>query len=122
MAMLVPLGPPLQTTVYPDLDAAKAALQAHARDNRYGVAIESSDKWRTFFRCSKGGRYDNRFKDSTVHPLRQRKNTSTMETGYKFQAVARSKPISGGLRSWTTTTAMMLSQLFRHYHNAELLP
>jgi hypothetical protein len=89
MAMPAPLGPPLQTAVYPYLDAAKDALQAHARDNGYRIAIESSDKRRTFFRCSKGGKYDNRFKDSTVHPSRQRKNTSTMKTRCKFQAVAR---------------------------------
>ena len=39
----------------------------------------------------KVARYDNRIKDSTVHPSRQRKNTSTIKTRCKFQAVARKK-------------------------------
>ena len=36
-----PLGSPLQTAVYPDLDAVRAALQARACGNGYGIAIES---------------------------------------------------------------------------------
>lgn len=89
MATPAPLGPQLPDGLYPDLDAVKAALQVHARGNGYGVAIESSRMDRTFWRCSKGGKYDNGFKDPSVHTSRQRKNTSTIKTGCKFQAVVR---------------------------------
>jgi hypothetical protein len=72
-----------------NLDAAKASLQAHARDNGYRIAIESSDKQQTFYGCSKGGMNDNSFKYSTVHPSQQHQNTSAIKTKFNFQAVAR---------------------------------
>jgi hypothetical protein len=89
IAMLALLSLLLLEALFLNLEAAKASLQAHAREHGYGIAIESSDKRRTFYRCSKGGSYDNRFKDSTVHLSQQRKNTSTMKTECKFRAVAR---------------------------------
>ena len=75
--------------VYPDSEAAKFALQEHARMNGFGISIESSTALRVFYRCAKGGKYNNRFKDTTKHVSRQRKNTSTMKTGCKYQVVAR---------------------------------
>jgi hypothetical protein len=62
-----PLGPPLAEAIYPDSTAAKAALQEHARVNGYGIGIDSSTQKRLFFRCAKGGKYDDRCKDPTVH-------------------------------------------------------
>jgi hypothetical protein len=84
-----PLGPLLAEAIYPSSTAAKAALQEHARVNGYGIGIESSTQKRIFFRCAKGGKYDDRFKDPTVQISKQCKNTSTMKTDCKFKAVVR---------------------------------
>jgi hypothetical protein len=57
--------------------------------NGYGIAVDSSSKKRVFYRCAKGGKYDNRHKDPTVHESKQRRDTSTMKTDCKYQAVAQ---------------------------------
>jgi hypothetical protein len=38
----LPLGPPPDEIVYCTLEAAKSALQNHARENGYGVSVMSS--------------------------------------------------------------------------------
>jgi hypothetical protein len=86
---IVPLGPSLAEAIYSNSTTAKAALQEHARINGYGIGIHSSTQKRVFFRCAKGGKYNNRCKDSTIHASKQRKNTSTMKTDCKFKAVVR---------------------------------
>jgi hypothetical protein len=70
------------------LAAAKAALQAHVGGNGYAISVESSTKRRAFYKCSKGGKYNAKCKDPSIHPLRQRPNTSTMKTDCLYQAVA----------------------------------
>ena len=84
---IVPLSPLLAEAIYPSSTAAKAALQEHARVNDYRIRIKSSIQKHIFFWCVKGGKYDDRFKDPTVHILKQCKNTSTMKTDCKFKAV-----------------------------------
>jgi hypothetical protein len=71
-----PLGPSVAEAVYTDPAAASAALQEHTRVNGYGIAVESSSKMPVFYRCEKGGKYDNRFKDPTVHESKQRRDTT----------------------------------------------
>lgn len=51
--------------------------------------MDSSSKKRVFYRCAKGSKYDNRHKDPTVHESKQRRDTSTMKTDCKYQAVAQ---------------------------------
>ena len=79
-----PLKPLVTKAVYTNPIAVRAALQEHARVNGYGIAVESSSKKRVFYRCAKGGKYDNRFKDPTVHESKQRRDTSTMKTNCKY--------------------------------------
>ena len=81
------LSPLLAEAIYPSSTAAKATLQEHTRVNGYGIGIESSTQKCIFFQCAKEGKYDNQFKDPTVHVSKQRKNTSTMKTDCKFKAV-----------------------------------
>jgi hypothetical protein len=87
--LLAPLGGPIGEAVYSDLAAAKAALQAHAGGNGYAISVESSTERRAFYKCSKRGKYNAKCKDPSVHPSRQRPNTSTMKTDCLYQAVAR---------------------------------
>jgi hypothetical protein len=49
------------------------------------TSIHSSRKQRAIFKRTKGGKYDDRAKDPTVHISRQRRNTSTIKTDCKYQ-------------------------------------
>lgn len=84
-----PLRPPIAKAVYPNPAAVKSALQEHARANGYRIAVDSSTTLQAFYRCFKGKKYDNRFKDPTMHESRQRKDTSTIKTNCKYRVVAR---------------------------------
>src|SRR5579871_3599654 len=64
-----PLGPPPPTTQYPNLEAIKTALQAHAAENRYATKVDSSTSKRASIICSKGGKYDSKGKSDTVAVL-----------------------------------------------------
>jgi hypothetical protein len=44
MATPAPLGPPLEEAIYADTKAAQVALQGHAQDNGYGIAVTSPKK------------------------------------------------------------------------------
>jgi hypothetical protein len=56
--LLAPLGPPPDEAIYKDPDAVKAALQAHARDNGYGISVTSSE---AILNGSFGGVWSRRF-------------------------------------------------------------
>jgi hypothetical protein len=79
--LLAPLSGSIDKAVYSDLAAAKAALQAHAGGNRYAISVESSTEWHVFYKCLKGGKYNTKCKDPSVHLSRQHLNTSTIKTG-----------------------------------------
>jgi hypothetical protein len=97
METYAPLGEPFPEAVYTNISAVKAALTAHARANRYAISTESTKAHRVLFRCAKGGKYDSRFKDPTVHQSKRRRNTSTIKSGCKFMVEARKE--AGGWRS-----------------------
>jgi hypothetical protein len=80
MATPAPLGPPPDEAIYEDIPAVKAALQKHAREHGYSISVGSSRDQRAYYSCSKGGKYQDKGKDPSVHESRQRKNTSTMKT------------------------------------------
>jgi hypothetical protein len=88
MPLLAPLGPAPDEAVYTDLKAVKAALNKHACDHGYGIGVASSRDQRAYYKCAKGGKYDDRGKVSTVHPTKQRRNTGTMKTDCPWRAVA----------------------------------
>jgi hypothetical protein len=102
LAQPAPLGAPFPEATYTDLSAVKADLQAYARENGFGISVDSSSNHRVFYRCAKGGKYDNRHKDSSVHESRQRNNTSTMKTGCQYRVVARNQAQEQGV-GWKTT-------------------
>jgi hypothetical protein len=89
MAMPAPLGPPFGEAVFKDFATIKAALQEHARINGFAISVHSSREQRAIFKCTKGGKYDDRGKDPTVHTSRQRRNTSTIKTDCKYQVQAK---------------------------------
>jgi hypothetical protein len=84
----VPLGLLIEEAIYPDLLSAKSALQTHAAGSGFAIAVESLTILRIFYRCAKGGKYNNRFKGNT-HELKQQKHTGTIKTGCKFRVAAR---------------------------------
>jgi hypothetical protein len=86
---LAPLGDPIDEATDSDSSTAKAALQEHAAGNGYAISAESSSDRRAFYKCSKGGKYNAKCKDPSVHLSRQRPNTSTLETDCPYKAVAR---------------------------------
>ena len=90
-----PLGPPIPLGVHPDPIAAKAALQAYARQNGYAITISSSSALRVFYMCSKGSKYDPKGKDPTTYKTKRCKNTSTMKTDCLYQAVACKDEVTG---------------------------
>jgi len=89
MATPAPLGPLFDEAVYKDFATIKAALQEHARINGFAISVHSSREQRAIFKCTKGGKYDDRGKDLTVHTSRQRRNTSTIKTNCKYQVQAK---------------------------------
>jgi Iap family predicted aminopeptidase len=89
MALLAPLGPGIAADTFSDAATVKAALQEHAKVNSYAISVESSNPKRIFFICTKGGYYSTKGKDPTIHPSRQRRNTSTIKTGCPYKVVAR---------------------------------
>lgn len=91
MASPAPLGPSITEGVFSDPKAAKAALQEHAQENCYAISVDSSNPRRVFYICTKGGKYNSKGKYPTVHPSRQRRNTSTIKTECPYKAVARNQ-------------------------------
>ena len=89
------LGLVLPEATYPTLEAVKAALQAHARRNRYAITVKSADSRRGFYMYSKSSKYDSKGKNLDTHETKRRKNTSTMKTDYPYRAVARKDDVSG---------------------------
>jgi FAR1 DNA-binding domain len=89
MDILAPLGEPFSEAIYTEISAVRAALEDHARTNGYAIGVKSSKAQRFLYRCSKGGKYDSRFKDPEVHESKRRRNTSTTKTGCKFMVEAR---------------------------------
>jgi hypothetical protein len=74
------LGPLIDEAVYPDLKAIMSTLDAYAQENRCRIAVVSSTPLHVLYRCSKGGNYNKRFKDPTMHLSKQRKDMYTMKT------------------------------------------
>jgi hypothetical protein len=64
-----PLGPPVATTTYDDLVAAKSTLQLHARAQGYSIAVEYKDekRGRAAFVCSKSEKYRATGKNPDMH-------------------------------------------------------
>jgi hypothetical protein len=100
-----PLGPPPPITPYPNLEAIKTALQAHAAENGYAIKVDSSTPKRASIICSKGGKYDSRGKSNAVHNTKRRRNTGTTKTDCQFPVSAtqnrREDPNDNSPESWT---------------------
>jgi hypothetical protein len=88
METLAPLGPPPDEIVYSTLEAAKSALQNHARENGYGVSVVSSRETRTAYGCAKGGKYRDT-RNPETHESKRRKNTSSMKTDCRWSVHAK---------------------------------
>ena len=88
MDAAAPLGPSPAEVVYVNSTDVKAALQKHAAENGYSIAVDSSWDERIFYKCSKSGKYRDH-KNPDMHDSKRRKNTSTTKTGCPFQVVAR---------------------------------
>jgi hypothetical protein len=80
MATPAPLGDLIVEAIYSDTNAAKADFEEHAKANGFAVSVASLSSLGVFYACTKSGVYNSKGKDSTVHPSRQRQNTSTIKT------------------------------------------
>jgi hypothetical protein len=85
---LGPLSPLPPAGEYATLADIKAALQAHACDNGYTIAADSSTPTRAYWICSKGGKYNDKNKSYNTHLTKRRRNTRTMKTECEFQVCA----------------------------------
>jgi hypothetical protein len=83
-----PLGPPPDEVVYCTLEAAKSALQNHARENGYGISVMSSRELRTAYGCAKGGKYRDT-RNPETHESKRRKNTASMKTDCRWSVHAK---------------------------------
>jgi hypothetical protein len=107
MATPAPLGDSIAEAIYSDTSAAKSACQEHAKANGFAVSVASSSSLRVFYACTKGGVYNPKSKDSTVHPSHQRRNTGTIKTDCPYKCVARcvdSGGDGGGGGGWNLET------------------
>jgi hypothetical protein len=95
MASPAPLGPLVAEGVFTNPQAAKAALQEHAKNNGYAISVDSSNIKRVFYICTKGGKYSSKGKDPTVHLSRQRRNTGTIKTECPYKVVVRNEESVG---------------------------
>ena len=67
----------------------KAFNWVDIREHRYSILVGSSRDQRAYYSCSKGGKYQDKSKDLSVHESRQRKNTNTMKNMRLWKAVAK---------------------------------
>ncbi|RFU29030.1 hypothetical protein B7463_g7326, partial [Scytalidium lignicola] len=74
MASSYTLAPP--ESLYPDLKALEASIQAWGRANGYAFAKRDSNDHRVVFTCAQFGSYQSKGKRSEVHASRQRKGSS----------------------------------------------
>jgi hypothetical protein len=99
------LGPPPPTAQYPNLEAIKTALQAHAAENGYATKVDSSTSKRASIICSKGGKYDSKSKSDTVYETKRRRNAGTIKTDCQFRVSAtqdsKVDPNHNTPESWT---------------------
>jgi hypothetical protein len=87
-ALLVALGPlPVEAT-YAEPEAIKAALQSHAKDNRYSIVVDLSRDERIAYKYSKSGKYRD-LCNPDIYNSKHRKNTSTTKTDCPFRVVAK---------------------------------
>ncbi|RFU28614.1 hypothetical protein B7463_g7740, partial [Scytalidium lignicola] len=63
-------------SLYPDLKALEASIQAWGRANSYAFAKRDSNNHRVVFTCARFGSYQSKGKRSEVHASRQRKGSS----------------------------------------------
>jgi hypothetical protein len=87
-----PLGPAFDEAIYDTPATVKAALQAHAKVNRYAISCNSSTPTRAVYVCSKSGNHDAR-NQGLVHESKRRKGTGTTKTNCKYRVTA--KPVVG---------------------------
>jgi hypothetical protein len=80
---------PIAEAIYSDTNAAKAAFQEYAKANGFAVSVASLSLLRVFYACTKSAVYNPKGKDSTVHPLSHRQNTSTIKTDCPYKCVSQ---------------------------------
>jgi hypothetical protein len=68
------LPPP--EAIYPDPNAALAAVQLHAKQHGYALNKRSSKATRVIFACDRGGQYDSKGKDLRMHDSKRRQSGS----------------------------------------------
>ena len=80
--------------VYPDVDTAFTAIQAHAKENGYAFCRYSRKASRVVFTCNCAGKYNLKGKDPNTHSSRQRQSTGTKKTGCLIKVVLRQDRVS----------------------------
>jgi len=76
---------------YPDLATGFTAIQANAKQHGYALFREDAKPNRVVFVCDRAGKYDPKGKNSTIHTLKQRKNTASKKCDYLMKVVLRRK-------------------------------
>jgi hypothetical protein len=87
------LPPP--EAIYPDPEAAFAAIQAHAKDHGYAFKKRGKRASRLVFTCDRAGKYDPKGKDPAVHESKQRKATGSKMCGCLMSVELRLDHLSG---------------------------
>jgi hypothetical protein len=84
-----PLGILPPEVTYADKEILKAAMKDHGRSNGYAIKIETSDKNRVIYKCSKSGKYDSKGKGKDVDELKRCRNTGTIKTDCPFSVTSK---------------------------------
>jgi hypothetical protein len=67
--------------IYPNPDAAFAAIQAYAKDQGYAFKKGSNRPNKRVYSCDHAGKYNPRGKDLAVHKSKQRTSTGSKKCG-----------------------------------------
>jgi hypothetical protein len=83
-----PLGPLPDNALHATLEPIFASLQSHAHANGYALAKETTTATRQVYKCSKGGNYRSKGRNSKVEPSKRRKHSGSIKTRCPFRVVA----------------------------------
>jgi hypothetical protein len=80
--------------VYPDIDTAFTAIQAHAKEHGYAFRRHQMRSNRRVFACDRAGKYDSKGKDPNTHSSKQRESTGSKKCGCLMRVELRQDKIS----------------------------
>jgi hypothetical protein len=89
----MPLTAPPEA-VYPNVDTAFTAIQAHAKKEGYAFYRYTKRATRVVFACDRARKYDSKGKDPSTHSSKQRQSTGSKKCGCLMKVELRLDSIS----------------------------